>query len=220
MHTHGSARQSSRFNGGIEMSIIQKPSALEKNSSAADHAATIGLPAAAEPTHGPLADPEDQLHTAQTTPRRDHKRSTRLRRTIDRLRQDRDTPRAEASGDEVAELKLELLLLGEENARLKADRHRPPDLGTLIDYLRFIGDPAVNLTTLDDAWSVLSDCLAIREALTQAYRENQTAIRTIEQHLRDAPQPTADISPLSISSLTHATDTSEHATPDGLASAA
>jgi hypothetical protein len=202
--------------GGIEMSIAQNRSALEDIPDAADRVVAVGLPGAARPSGGALADPEDQ----QETPRRDHKRSARVRRAIDRLRHDGDKPRAEAAGDEVAELKLELLLIREENARLKANRHRPPDLGTLIDYLRFTGDPGANLATLDDAWSVLCECLAIREALTQAYRENEAAIRAIEQRLREAPRPTGDISPLGVSSIVQASHDSEHATPDGLVSAA
>jgi len=202
------------------MSITQKPSALEEISGAADRVVAVGLPGAAGASGSARADPEDQIQTAQQTPRRDHKRSARVRRAIDRLRQDSDTPWTEASGDEVAELKLELLLLREENARLKADRHRPPDLGTLIDYLRFVGDPAANLTTHDDAWSVLCDCLALHEALTQAHRENKTAIRAIEQRLREAPRPTRDISSLSLSSIAQPSNDSEHATPDGLVSAA
>jgi hypothetical protein len=193
---------------------------MEEPSGAADRVVAVGLPGAAGPSGGALADRKDQIHTAHETPRRDHKRSARLRRAIDRLRQDGDTPRAQAPGDEVAELKLELLLMREDNARLKANRHRPPDLGTLIDYLRSIGDPAASLGTLDDVWSVLCDCLAIREALTQAYRENEAAIRAIEQRRREPARPTGGVSPLSVSGTVQVSEPSEHATPDGLVSAA
>jgi hypothetical protein len=80
--------------------------------------------------------------------------------------------------------------LREENARLKAHRHRPHDLGTLIDHLRLVANPRPGPETVEDDWTAFSECLVIREALAQARLENEAAIRVIRERLleRDTTQ--------------------------------
>ncbi|MBV8998828.1 MAG: hypothetical protein JO304_07200 [Solirubrobacterales bacterium] len=122
----------------------------------------------------------------------------RLRRSIDRLARDGDAVWAEGSTDDCAELRLEVLLLREENARLKADRHRPVDLGVIIEYLRLIGSQRARPETDEDAWGALSDCHVIREALAQASIEIELAISALEAQLREDGPPLADVVPLGV----------------------
>jgi hypothetical protein len=87
-----------------------------------------------------------------------------------------------AAQDEIA-LKLQVMLLSEENARLKAERHRPSDIGTLIDQMRELGDQEGPGEVLDEAWTMLSECLVIRQGLEQACAEIQAAIAGVRQRL-------------------------------------
>ena len=140
----------------------------------------------------------------------------RLRRSIDRLVGDGDATWAEASADDCAELKLELLLLREENARLKADRHRPVDLGTLIEYLRLLGKQPANPATVEDAWRMLSDCHVVREALAQASVEIEATISALAEQLREGPRPLGDVRPLSVALVDAQPAVGAPANADGL----
>jgi hypothetical protein len=91
-------------------------------------------------------------------------------------------PRDSAAPDELA-LQLQVMLLSEENARLKADRHRPSDVGTLIDQMRELGDQEGPGEVLDEAWTMLSECLVIRQGLEQACAEIQVAIAGVRERL-------------------------------------
>jgi hypothetical protein len=170
------------------MSIMQKPSALEDASQAAGAIVPVNLAGSTPPSEGDRAAGEPG-QTARDVGRRDRERLVRLRRAIDRLRRDGDTGRGDTVPEELAETRLELLLLREENTRLKADRHRPPDLGTLIDYLRLLSGPRAAPETVDDAWSMLAECVAVREALAQACTEADAAVDALERRLRERPRP-------------------------------
>ena len=91
-------------------------------------------------------------------------------------------PGDSAAKDEIA-LKLQVVLLSEENARLKAERHRPSDIGTLIDQMRELGDQEGPGEVLDEAWTMLSECLVIRQGLEQACAEIQGAIAGVRERL-------------------------------------
>jgi hypothetical protein len=82
-----------------------------------------------------------------------------------------------------AELKLQLMLLREENARLKSARHQPASPGSVIDRARVLAVSNDDADALDDAWTVLSECLAIREGLDQVCAELQNAIDGVRQRL-------------------------------------
>lgn len=47
--------------------------------------------------------------------------------------------RASAGDAALGDLEMELALLREENARLKVERHRPPDAGSVIERMRHLG---------------------------------------------------------------------------------
>lgn len=80
-------------------------------------------------------------------------------------------------------LELTVLLLREENARLKAERHRPPDVGTMIAQMRRIAVDQGEDELSDEAWSLLSECLVIREELSQACTEIKAAMSAVQERL-------------------------------------
>jgi hypothetical protein len=106
----------------------------------------------------------------------------RFRGRLERLRGDADAYGRQS--EETANLKLELMLLREENARLKADRHRPSDLGTLIDQLRLVAAQKGEAEMIDEGWTLVSESLSIREGLEQACLEIQAAIEAVQERLR------------------------------------
>jgi hypothetical protein len=104
----------------------------------------------------------------------------RFRRNV--LHGDAESQRHGRELDDEAELKVQMMLLREENARLKADRHHPSDVGTMIDELRLVADEEEG-ELLDDAWSLLSECLVIREGLAQACLEIEAAAGAVRERL-------------------------------------
>jgi hypothetical protein len=119
----------------------------------------------------------------------------RFRRRLERFRGDADAQDHSNSLDEEAELRLQVMLLREENARLKEARHRPPDVGTLIDRLRLIAEQKGESETLDEAWTLLSECLVIREELVQACTEIGAAIGVVHERLRNLAVKIDGLSP-------------------------
>jgi hypothetical protein len=99
--------------------------------------------------------------------------------------------RARSSSDDqtaVGELEMELALLREENARLKVERHRPPDAGRIIERMRDLGQASVE--PLDEVGSqtsegaqVIVECMAIRDGLVAACLEIQQAMRGMRARL-------------------------------------
>jgi len=132
----------------------------------------------------------------------------RFRRRVERFRGMVEEQELSESLDDEDELKLQLMLLREENARLSAARHKPADPGTLIDHVRMLGTRSEASEILDETWSILSECLALREALDQACVEIQAAISSVRERLgklgthvdaltEDASGPDAKRTPLS-----------------------
>src|ERR1700727_78120 len=91
-------------------------------------------------------------------------------------------PGDDAAQEEIA-LQLQVMLLSEENARLKSERRRPSDLGTLIAQMRELPDQEGPGEVLDEAWTMLSECLVIRQGLEQACAEIQVAISGVRERL-------------------------------------
>jgi hypothetical protein len=106
-----------------------------------------------------------------------------FRRRLERFKGLAETHELPGSLADEAELRLQLMLLREENARLKAARHQPPSPGTAIDRVRMLATPATEAEQADDAWSVLADCLVIRESLDQACVEIHRAITSVRDRL-------------------------------------
>lgn len=104
---------------------------------------------------------------------------TRLRR----LRGNANTQVNGAVAEDETALKLQVMLLSEENARLKAARHQPSNVGTLIDQMRLLAASEGEGEVLDEAWTMLSECLVIQEGLDRACVEIQSAIGDVRDRL-------------------------------------
>jgi hypothetical protein len=108
---------------------------------------------------------------------------SRFRRRIERFKGAADAGDLPGSLDDESELRLQLMLLREENARLKSARHQPASPGSVIDRVRVLGTPATDAEDLDNAWALLSDCMRIREGLDEACLEIQSAIDSVRDRL-------------------------------------
>jgi len=87
------------------------------------------------------------------------------------------------SVDQEDDLRLKVMLLQEENARLKAARHKPADPGTVIEEMRMLVDSSAVADLLDETWSILGECLALREGLDRACIEIQAAMTSVRERL-------------------------------------
>jgi hypothetical protein len=125
---------------------------------------------------------EGELSPA-TNGRRKHRALMRFRRNLGQFLGDADARRAADVGDAEADLRLQVMLLREENARLKGERHRPSDVGTLIDQLRLLAAEAGH-GQAGETWDVVSESLAICAELEQALSELQAAVAGVQRRLR------------------------------------
>jgi hypothetical protein len=107
----------------------------------------------------------------------------RFRRRFERFRGTAEEPDFSEPLDDEEELRLQLMLLREENARLTAARNKPADPGTLIDQIRLLNSRSEASDVLDETWSILGDCLALREGLDQACVEIQAAVSNVRERL-------------------------------------
>jgi len=142
-------------------------------------------PSNSEPLAGPGAyhQTDPPIHIAAAPD--EHQPATRFRRKRDQAA----TTRTPAATDE-HDLKLELMLLREENARLKSARRHRPDIGTAIDQLRLLATTTTDPDHGDEIWSALTQTLLIREGLHQTCNELETAINTIRNRLDNlSPNP-------------------------------
>lgn len=107
----------------------------------------------------------------------------RFRRRLERFRGLGDAEIAPGSIDDESELRLQVMLLREENARLKVTRHQPADTGSAIDRIRLLNSESSGPDAVEGAWGLLTDCLVIREGLDQVCVEMQQAISAIQERL-------------------------------------
>jgi hypothetical protein len=96
--------------------------------------------------------------------------------------------RASAGDAALGELEMELALLREENARLKVERHRPPDAGSVIERMRHLGGESPTESRDEAAGpgssgQAVEDCLAMRDGLIAACHEVQLAMQGIRGRL-------------------------------------
>ena len=106
-----------------------------------------------------------------------------FKRRLERARAFVEEQEFTGSLEQEDDLKLQIMLLQEENARLKAARHKPPDPGTLIEEVRALADSSSVNDLLDESWSVLAECLALREGLDRACIEIQAAMTSVRERL-------------------------------------
>jgi hypothetical protein len=86
--------------------------------------------------------------------------------------------------EDVESLKLEVMLLREEIARLRTERHRPADIGTLINQLRHLAAENGEAEMEDEVWSLLAEVMVIREGLERACIELESAVGAVHHRLR------------------------------------
>jgi hypothetical protein len=111
--------------------------------------------------------------------------SSGFRRRLERFRGAVSDPDGFSNSDGEAELKLQLVLLREENTRLKAARHQPAGPGSAIDRVRSLTDTARAGDALDDTFSLIGECLAVREGLDQVCLEIGTALDAVRGRLQE-----------------------------------
>jgi acetyl-CoA acetyltransferase len=88
------------------------------------------------------------------------------------------------AGEPLASVHAELVLLREENARLKAAQHRRADVSRLLDRARSLPTAAADRDgASDDTAQLLFDGLVIRESLLEICREIERAMVAFEAKL-------------------------------------
>jgi hypothetical protein len=83
----------------------------------------------------------------------------------------------------LGELEMELALLREENARLKVERHRPPDPGRIIERMRDLRQESHAVQAEDEVTRAVVECLALRAGLLEACQEIQQAMQGMQSRL-------------------------------------
>jgi hypothetical protein len=87
-------------------------------------------------------------------------------------------------GESLASVHAELVLLREENARLKAAQHRRADVSRLLERARSLPSAASDRDgTSDDTAQLLFDGLVIRESLLEICREIERSMVAFEAKL-------------------------------------
>jgi|HigsolmetaAR201D_1030396.scaffolds.fasta_scaffold05035_2 hypothetical protein len=111
------------------------------------------------------------------------------RRRFIRRREDRTGGVQQA----MAQMHAELLLLREENARLKAERHRPADLMAVLGRARALADrEPESAPDSDEAEQLLVECLMVRESLLEICREIEQSMAAFRARLADLGRAALD----------------------------
>jgi hypothetical protein len=91
---------------------------------------------------------------------------------------------AALAAEPLPDLRAELVLLREENARLKAARHQDPDIGDLLGRARSLPGAALDADSLaDETTRVLVEGLVIRQSLLEICQEIERAMVAFEAKL-------------------------------------
>jgi hypothetical protein len=109
------------------------------------------------------------------------------------------TDALDPAGEPFAALHAEVLLLREENARLRGAQHQRAELARLLGRARALPDTAADAATLgDDAAQMLIDGLVIRESLLELCEEIERAMVGFGARLEALASPAVEqmISPL------------------------
>lgn len=128
--------------------------------------------------------PESEVRATTSSPAGTGDRaSSRIERLRGRLARLKPHRKPGTIVDDASELRHELTLLREQNMRLLSDRHRPFDLGTLIDQLRLRMGATCQDTSDDEAWALLGEYLLLRENLDMAIAELDAVIGNVRAQL-------------------------------------
>jgi hypothetical protein len=100
------------------------------------------------------------------------------------------------AGESLASLHAELVLLREENARLKAAQHQSSDIGRLLGRARSLSSAKVDRDGLtDETAQMLVDGLVIRESLLEICQEIERSMVAFEAKLSALALAAADHTP-------------------------
>ena len=100
-----------------------------------------------------------------------------------RFRRRRHSPE-EVATQSVPEMRAELVLLREENARLKAAEHEPPSFGRLLARARSLPAAQVpNEEYADEAAQVLVEVVVLRESLLEVCQELERSMAAVRARL-------------------------------------
>jgi hypothetical protein len=101
-----------------------------------------------------------------------------------RFRRRRTDRAGAARADPIADALAELVLLREENARLKAARHQVPSFGHVVGQMRSL--PAVEHAAedaADEAAEMLAEVVVLRDSLLEVCAELERAMATVRARL-------------------------------------
>ena len=90
----------------------------------------------------------------------------------------------EAAGESLQALRAELILLREENARLKAAPHQSPDIARLLARARALPEPPDAAALADEATRLLIEGMVMRESLLEICQEIERAMVSFEAKLK------------------------------------
>jgi hypothetical protein len=97
------------------------------------------------------------------------------------------------SAESIASLHAEVLLLREENARLKAAQHQRADINRLLDRARSLSSAELDRDSLsDEAAQMLIDGLVVRESLLEICQEIERSMVAFEAKLNALASAAAD----------------------------
>jgi hypothetical protein len=108
-----------------------------------------------------------------------------------RFRRHDDQPGvAPGDGAALRALHAEVVLLREENARLKAAEHELPGLGSLLRRARTTSTPLATREDMgDEAAHMVAEALVMRESLLEACQEITRSLSSVEGKLRGLEPP-------------------------------
>src|SRR5512133_544545 len=133
-------------------------------------------------------DPDD---TGNAVPAEDELARPRPRRRFERPR--RSVAEEPGTGELLASLHAELVLLREENARLKAARHQPSDIGGLLGRARTLSSAQIDRDgSSDETAQMLIDGLVIRESLLEICQEIERSMVAFQAKLNALALAAAD----------------------------
>jgi hypothetical protein len=95
-----------------------------------------------------------------------------------------DCEALEVAGESLGALRAELVLLREENARLKAAPHQGPDIASLLGRARSAPTRPDAFAVADEATRMLVEGLVIRESLLEICQEIERAMVSFEARLK------------------------------------
>jgi hypothetical protein len=100
-----------------------------------------------------------------------------------RFRRRRTNQSGAAGADPIADALAELVLLREENARLKAARHQEPSFGGVVGQMRAMRDLERAEDAADDAAEMLAEVVVLRDSLLEVCEELERAMASVRARL-------------------------------------